>query len=69
MNSKYYDIRNFTFVQAGYGHYLVTYTYPSGKEVHRIIDDMRVIDKTHGSDNPQRRDLITLRNLVVRGRV
>lgn len=70
MTKKYYSLDNFKFELAGYGHYKVTYTYPtSGKRVSRTIDDMTIIDATKNAEEPKRRDLITLRNLVVRGRV
>jgi hypothetical protein len=69
MTEKYYSLDRFIFERSGYGHYKVTYVYPSGRTASRTIDDMRLIDLTHGAENPRRRDLISLRNLVVKGRI
>ena len=67
MNRKIY-IADFKFVFSGYGHYLVTYTSPfTGKSWKKTIDDMEIIDATKNSEEPKRKDLITLRNMCKDG--
>ena len=62
--SKSISITNFDFKFAGYGHYKVTYTYPSGKQIWSNINDMTIIDATKNSDSPKTKDLNTLKSLI-----
>ena len=45
------DLSQFTFTFSGYGHYVVTYTTPSGRYMYRVtIDDMTIIDATKNAE-------------------
>lgn len=59
------SIHDFTFEFAGHGHYKVTYTSPkTGKQWHRTVNDMMLIDATKNADNPMKKDLEELKRLV-----
>lgn len=59
------SINDFRFRIKGRGHYLVTYTSPkTGKQWHKTIDDMMLIDETKNSENPKKKDLEMLKYLI-----
>lgn len=56
------SINDFEFEPSGYGHYKVTNTSPNTwKQWTRIIDDMRLIDRTKNEVSPKKKDLIELK--------
>ena len=56
------SITDFKFKFAGYGHYSVTYTSPrTGKQYHRTINDMTLIDCTKNADQPKKKNLELLK--------
>jgi hypothetical protein len=58
-------ITDFDFKFKGYGHYEVTYTSPiTGKQWKKTTDNMPLIDKTKGEENPKIKDLIELKRLI-----
>ena len=61
-------ISDFRFECAGYGHYKVTYTSPvTGKQWTAKTNDMPLIDATKNADEPNRRDLETLKRVCKNG--
>jgi hypothetical protein len=57
-------ITDFVFKPIGYGHYKVTYQSPkTGKQWTDATNDMNLIDLTHGSPHPMRKDLMKLKNV------
>ena len=60
------DLSAFTFTFSGYGHYVVTYTTPSGRYMYRVtIDDMTIIDDTKNADWAKLEDIEHLRYLCI----
>jgi hypothetical protein len=58
------SLTDFTFLFAGYGHCIVTYTSPkTGKKWTRITNDMPLIDATKGAEQPKIKDLLLLKNV------
>lgn len=56
------SINDFEFEMAGYGHYKVTYTSPNTWEKwSRVINDMRLIDRTKNEVSPKKKDLVELK--------
>lgn len=56
------SINDFEFEFAGYGRYKVTYTSPkTWKKWSRIINDMRLIDRTKNEVSPKVKDLVELK--------
>lgn len=56
------SISDFTFKFTGYGHYKVTYRSPvTGKEWSTVTTDMPLIDATKNTNEPERKDLETLK--------
>ena len=58
-------ITDFRFLQAGHGHYKVTYTSPvTNKSWVNIVHDMTLIDDTRNADNPRMDRLMDLKRTV-----
>lgn len=62
------SLRDFSFMPAGHGRYLVTYTSPAtGKEWTATITDMTLIDATKNSPDPKAKDLEWLKYYCKQG--
>lgn len=56
------DLSQFSFNFSGYGHYVVTYTTPSGRYMYRVtINDMTLIDATRNAKWAKLEDIKWLR--------
>lgn len=58
-----------TFVKnpSGYGHFKINFESLGGKEYEIVTSDTRLLDKTFGAENPLKKDIVTLKNLVKDG--
>ena len=64
MNNKT-ELKDFSIITAGYGHYKVTYTSPkTGKKWSRTINNAPLIDSVFNTDQPKRKNLDQLKRLV-----
>lgn len=58
---------DFTFTQAGFGKYWVSYRDPkTGKKSGNLVTDMELIDATKNSDSPKVKDLNQLKRACKR---
>lgn len=60
------SISDFKFDFAGYGHWRVSYTSPTGGVHIRTTDNMKLIDATKNEEDPSQDDLKKLRDLCVK---
>jgi hypothetical protein len=58
------SISDFSFQFTGHGHYRVSYTYPSGRQIWATINDMTLIDSTKNAYDPKKKDLQSLKNTI-----
>lgn len=58
-----------TFVKnpSGYGHFRINFESISGKEYKIVTSDTRLLDRAFGAENPLKKDIVNLKNLVKNG--